>query len=94
MQSSVGTDDYGIYGITRRGTATVSIHVTIFFVFLNFLLSALCPAARVPQKYPPNRELGVWVNKQRMEKKAFDEGKKSSMTEKKVARLEEVGFVW
>jgi hypothetical protein len=50
--------------------------------------------ANVPQKYSEKTELGVWVNKQRMEKKAFDEGKKSSMTRKKIAKLESAGFKW
>jgi hypothetical protein len=48
----------------------------------------------VPQKYPENRKLGVWVNKQRMEKKAFEEEKVSKMTERKIERLEAVGFNW
>jgi hypothetical protein len=48
----------------------------------------------VPQKYNSNRELGVWVNKQRMEKKAYDEGRKSSMTQRKIEKLEQAGFEW
>jgi hypothetical protein len=48
----------------------------------------------VPQKHSPNPSLGIWVNKQRMEKKALDEGLKSSMTDDKEQALEEVGFVW
>lgn len=50
--------------------------------------------ANVPQKFEKNRGLGVWVNKQRMEKKVFDEGKKTSMTAKKIAKLEKAGFQW
>ncbi|CAB9514981.1 helicase [Seminavis robusta] len=48
----------------------------------------------VPQKYEGNRELGIWVNKQRMEKKSFDEGKRTSMTNRKIAALNNLGFVW
>jgi hypothetical protein len=49
----------------------------------------------VPQKYPDNRQLGVWVNKQRMEMKAFEEeNKDSKMTKRKIERLESVGFNW
>jgi Helicase associated domain len=48
----------------------------------------------VPQKYEENRELGIWVNKQRMEKKAFEENKKTSMTERKIQVLERIGFEW
>jgi Helicase associated domain len=48
----------------------------------------------VPQKYEENRELGIWVNKQRMEKKALEENKKSSMTERKIQVLERIGFEW
>lgn len=39
-------------------------------------------------------ELGIWVNKQRMEKKAFDEGKRNSMSEQKIGALNALGFVW
>jgi hypothetical protein len=48
----------------------------------------------VPQKHLPNPSLGIWVNKQRMEKKALDEGLKSSITDDKERALKEVGFVW
>lgn len=48
----------------------------------------------VPQKYKNNPVLGIWVNKQRMEKKYMDEGKRSSMTRKKVQKLENIGFQW
>ena len=50
--------------------------------------------ANVPQQYPENHALGIWVNKQRMEKKAKDDGKASSMTNEKAKFLEEAGFVW
>lgn len=50
--------------------------------------------AEVPQKYDENKELGVWVNKQRMEMKALREGKRSSLTPKKIEKLEEAGFIW
>ena len=48
----------------------------------------------VPQKYPPNPALGVWVNKQRMEYKNKRKGIRSSMTEVKIRHLENVGFKW
>ena len=48
----------------------------------------------VPQKYPPDPKLGIWVNKQREEFKFRMEGKRSSMTDEKVAALELVGFEW
>jgi Helicase associated domain len=35
-----------------------------------------------------------WVNKQRMEKKFLDEGKRTSMTLDKVANLESIDFAW
>jgi hypothetical protein len=50
--------------------------------------------ANVPQQYSKNHPLGIWVNKQRMEKKARDGGKPSSMTDDKAQLLEDVGFVW
>lgn len=48
----------------------------------------------VPQKYLPNQKLGVWVNKQRMEKKCYDDGKPSSMNDGKLEALRAIGFVW
>jgi hypothetical protein len=48
----------------------------------------------VPQQYPENRRLGIWVNKIRMEKKKWDIGERSSLTQEKLQALEEVGFVW
>lgn len=48
----------------------------------------------VPQKYSPNPKLGVWVNKQRMEKKSFDDNGQTSMTSEKVEALASIGFIW
>jgi len=48
----------------------------------------------VPQRFPQNPQLGVWVNKQRAEYKLLREGKKSSMTQERISALESVGFVW
>lgn len=48
----------------------------------------------MPQKYPENPQLGIWVNKQRMERKAKEEGRKNSLTDAKLQALEEVGFMW
>ena len=48
----------------------------------------------VPQKYPDHPALGVWVNKQRMEYKLYQEGKKTSMTLERVQKLEAAGFQW
>jgi Helicase associated domain len=53
----------------------------------------------VPQQYEENRRLGVWVNKQRMEKKAWDSRHlpnqmPSSLTERKLQELERIGFIW
>ena len=53
----------------------------------------------VPQQYPENRRLGIWVNKQRMEKKAWDSRNlpdqiSTSLTVQKLEQLARVGFVW
>jgi len=42
----------------------------------------------VPQKYPLDRRLGIWVNKQRMEYNKREANIKSSMTDERVALLE------
>jgi len=48
----------------------------------------------VPQTYPPNPKLGVWVNKQRVEHKNLDDGKISTLTDERLERLEGIGFRW
>lgn len=48
----------------------------------------------VPTKYRQNTALGRWVSTQRSDYKKFQEGKKSTMTEDKIARLESIGFAW
>ena len=48
----------------------------------------------VPQKYSPNHALGIWVNKQRMEKRLKDQGLKSTMTDRRLALLDKAGFHW
>ena len=48
------------------------------------------------KRFPPQSQgvLGTWVDKQRREKKKFDKGEKSSMTQERIDKLDEVGFVW
>lgn len=48
----------------------------------------------VPQKYPPNPSLGIWVNKQRMEYKLLLDNEKSSMSPDRLESLQSIGFVW
>jgi len=76
-----------------HGHSTFNLHICQKPLKTLTLLSSIF-AANVPQKYSENPELGVWVNKQRMEKKAFDDEKKSSMTDKKISKLEQAGFKW
>jgi hypothetical protein len=48
----------------------------------------------VPNKFPPNVQLGTWVMHQRAQYRKLREGKNSPMTEERVKALEHVGFVW
>jgi len=48
----------------------------------------------VPQRYPPNPQLGTWVNTQRRHYRLMKDGKHSSMTEDRVQALEDIGFTW
>jgi hypothetical protein len=77
---------------TRRGAAALQV----WYERLNDLCDykEIHGDCLVPQKHTSNPSLGIWVNKQRMEKKAWEEGLKSSMTDDKEQALEEVGFVW
>jgi hypothetical protein len=48
----------------------------------------------VPQSYPPDKCFGRWVMKQRSEYSLKRRGKKSQLTEERIASLEEIGFAW
>jgi len=57
----------------------------------------------VPQLYEPNKKLGTWVHYQRLgmwvghqrtQYRLLQQGKQSSMTEERIDKLEEIGFVW
>lgn len=48
----------------------------------------------VPQRYPENTQLGIWVNTQRRHYKLLNEGKKSCMTLERLEKLDKVGFSW
>jgi hypothetical protein len=48
----------------------------------------------VPSNYSANRQLAVWVKRQRRQYKFFWEGKPSSMTEERIASLQAIGFEW
>ena len=45
---------------------------------------------------PPQSQgvLGTWVDRQRTQKKKFDKGEKSQLTQERIDKLDEVGFVW
>merc|ERR1711935_841957 len=49
---------------------------------------------RVPSKYPQNESLGNWVKKMRTEFKKRKEGQQSSMTDERIAALNNLGFLW
>lgn len=48
----------------------------------------------VPQQYPENPQLGTWVSNQRKQYRLLREGKSSPMTDERVKKLDEIGFVW
>lgn len=48
----------------------------------------------VPSRYAPNRQLAVWVKRQRRQYKFYQDDKPSSMTPQRIARLEAIGFEW
>ena len=47
----------------------------------------------VPSNYV-NRQLAIWVKRQRRQMKFLRNGKSSTMTEYRIQRLEELGFAW
>lgn len=53
--------------------------------------------AFVPQIYPQNESLGIWVGNQRQIFKALQLGydlSEAILTKKRVQKLDEIGFVW
>eukprot|EP00934_Nitzschia_sp_Nitz4_P007680 Nitzschia sp. Nitz4//scaffold45_size130396//97951//99093//NITZ4_003465-RA/size130396-processed-gene-0.226-mRNA-1//-1//CDS//3329552446//7670//frame0 len=49
---------------------------------------------QVPHGFKENPSLSRWVKRQRYQYKLLKEGKPSTMTEERIERLENVGFVW
>ena len=58
------------------------------------LYKAKCGDCNVPIKFNENRKLGAWVSKQRFSYKMLEEGKKSSITEERIQKLNGIGFQW
>eukprot|EP00984_Skeletonema_dohrnii_P010540 scaffold4110_cov77-Skeletonema_dohrnii-CCMP3373.AAC.5 len=48
----------------------------------------------VPQNYPDNPQLGIWVTNQRAQYKRKLRGQSTQMTDERVDKLDEIGFVW
>jgi hypothetical protein len=48
----------------------------------------------VPSNYPANRQLAVWVKRQRRQYKFFWDGKASNMSKERITALETIGFEW
>ena len=48
----------------------------------------------VPSNYEKNPQLAVWVKRQRRQYKFYCEGKSTSMTPERIAKLEKLGFAW
>jgi hypothetical protein len=48
----------------------------------------------VPKNYKEDKELASWTRNQRAQYMAKKRGKKSPMTDERIARLEEIGFEW
>ena len=48
----------------------------------------------IPREYPPNQQLAHWVANQRRQFMLYNEGNSTSLSEKRVQALNELGFVW
>jgi hypothetical protein len=48
----------------------------------------------VPQTFPSNKQLGIWVTNQRQQYKLLREGKNSHMTTERIESLNELDFDW
>jgi hypothetical protein len=48
----------------------------------------------VPSRYAENRQLAIWVKRQRRQYKFYMEGQASSMTSERIVALDALGFQW
>jgi hypothetical protein len=48
----------------------------------------------VPSKYPENPQLAIWVKCQRRQYKLCSEDKRSNITQSRISKLADIGFVW
>ena len=48
----------------------------------------------VPANFKENHQLAIWVKCQRRQYKLFCDGKRSNMNQERIAKLEDLGFVW
>ena len=48
----------------------------------------------VPNRWAENPPLGGWVNTQRTQKRKFDQGEPSQITQARIEKLVGIGFVW
>ena len=48
----------------------------------------------VPWNYQHNKQLGYWVNRQRVQYKKFQKGEHSQITKERISKLDSIGFAW
>ena len=48
----------------------------------------------VPNRFPPNPQLSLWVKSQRRHYASNKRGKKTPLSGERIRRLESIGFVW
>jgi len=72
------------------------LQLTYIATFLLLPMTVhISSTANVPQQFPENHSLGIWVNKMRMERKKWDTGsERTSLTERKIELLESIDFIW
>jgi hypothetical protein len=51
-------------------------------------------STNVPQRFPSNKPLGLWVKTQKQQYKLFQEDETSHMTDERIKSLNELGFEW
>lgn len=87
--------DERIQALDRIGFVWDS-HRAIWDERLQELLEYRCSHGdcNVPSRFAENRQLAVWVKRQRRQYKFYMEDKPSSMTPERIHRLEMIGFEW
>jgi len=78
----------------HKGKNAVVFDIYPFCVAYATYYSNILSNSVLRSRYQLNPQLGIWVNNQRTQYRAFKEGRVGPMTADRAKRLDEIGFIW